>query len=195
LAAQDDASVVIVTVGYLTNIRDLLASKADAISSLDGPALVRKKVSRRVCMGGRYPETLNPGVFGNFKPDPSSAVIAARDWPGSIYFTGLGENIQTGGRLHETPADNPVRRVYKLYLRDRKTRPSWDPIGVLLGVRSKADFWKIHTGGHNHIFKNGTNQWREGPKTNHRLVQLQPDAEERLREVLDQLMVQAARTK
>jgi len=143
LAAQDDASVVIVTVGYLTNIRDLLASKADAISSLDGPALVRKKVSRRVCMGGRYPETLNPGVFGNFKPDPSSAVIAARDWPGSIYFTGLGENIQTGGRLHETPADNPVRRVYKLYLRDRKTRPSWDPIGVLLGVRSKADFWRF----------------------------------------------------
>ena len=193
LAAQDDASVVIVTVGYLTNIRDLLASKADAISPLDGPALVQKKVRRWVCMGGRYPETLNPGVFGNFKPDPSSAVIAARDWPGPIYFTGLGENIQTGGRLHETPADNPVRRVYKLYLRERKTRPSWDPIGVLFGVRSKADLWKIHIGGRNHIFDNGTNQWRDGPETNHRLVQLQPDSEERLRKTLDELMVKGPR--
>ena len=193
--AQDDGSVVIVTVGYLTNLRDLLASKPDAISPLGGPALVRQKVSRWVCMGGRYPEHLNPGVFGNFKPDPSSAVIAARDWPGPIYFTGLGDDIHTGGRLQETPADNPVRRVYELYLGERKTRPSWDPIGVLFGVRSEADFWKIHTGGHNHIFENGTNQWRDGPETNHRLVELQPDAARPLRETLDQLMVQAPRAK
>ena len=190
LAGQDDGCVVIVTVGYLTNLRDLLASKPDAISPLDGPALVRQKVIRWVCMGGRYPEHLNPAVFGNFKPDPSSAVIAARDWPGPIYFSGLGDDIHTGGRLKETPADNPVRRVYELYLGETKTRPSWDPIGVLIGVRSEADFWKIHTNGHNHIFENGTNQWRNGPETNHRLVQLQPDAAKRLRDTLDQLMVQ-----
>lgn len=193
LAAQDNGSVVIVTVGYLTNLRDLLASKPDAISPLDGPALVRRKVNRWVCMGGRYPEHLNPGVFGNFKPDPSSSVIAVRDWPGPIYFSGSGDNIQTGGRLRETPPDNPVRRVYKLYLREKKTRPSWDPIGVLFGVRSEADFWRIRIGGHNHIFENGTNQWRDGPETNHRLVQLQRDVEEPLRETLDQLMVQAPR--
>lgn len=61
---------------------------------------------------------------------------------------------------------------------------------MLFGVRSGADFWKIHTGGHNHIFENGTNQWREGSKTNQRLVQLQPDAARTLRDTLDQLMVQ-----
>jgi hypothetical protein len=193
LAGQGDGSVVIVTVGYLTNIRDLLASQPDAISPLGGVDLVRRKVSRWVCMGGRYPRELDPGVWGNFKPDPSSAVIAARDWPGPIYFTGLGNNIGTGGRLHETPEDNPVRRVYKLYLGERKTRPSWDPIGVLFAVRSKADFWKIHTGGHNHIFENGTNEWHDGPETNQRLVLLQPEAAKRLRETLDQLMVQAPR--
>ena len=193
LAAQDSRSVVIVTVGYLTNLRDLLASKADAISPLDGPALAQQKVSRWVCMGGRYPEHLNPRVFGNFKPDPSSAVIAAGDWPGPIFFSGLGEDIQTGGRLHEAPAENPVRRVYELYLRGKKTRPSWDPIGVLFGVRGDADLWRIHTGGHNHIFENGTNQWRDGPETNHRLVELRPDGEGPLRETLDQLMVQAPR--
>jgi hypothetical protein len=193
LAARDNGSVVIVTVGYLTNLRDLLASEPDAISPLDGPALVREKVSRWVCMGGRYPEHLDPGVFGNFKPDPTSAVIAARDWPGPVYFSGLGDRILTGGRLRETPADNPVRRVYELYLRGKKTRPSWDPIGVLFGVRSNADFWQIHTAGHNHIFENGTNQWRDGPATNHRLVRLQPDVAERLRETLDRLMIQAPR--
>ncbi len=153
LAAQDDGSVVIVTVGYLTNIRDLLASKPDAVSPLDGAALVRKKVSRWVCGGGRYPESLAPGNWGNFRPDPSSAVIAVRDWPGLIFFSGLGDHLHTGGGLHETTTENPVRRVYKLYLGGKKTRPSWDPICVLFGVRNKADYWEIHTGGHNHRSK------------------------------------------
>jgi hypothetical protein len=69
----------------------------------------------------------------------------------------------------------------------------WDPIGVLYGVRSEAAFWKVHTGGHNHIFENGTNQWRAGSKTHHHLVQLQPNAAEQLGKTLDQLMVQAPR--
>jgi len=195
LAAQEDAGVVVVTVGYLTNLRDLLASRPDEISPLDGRALVQRKVRRWVCMGGRYPEHLDPGVFGNFKPDPSSAVIAVRDWPGPVYFSGLGRNIGTGGPLRRTPADNPVRRVYELYLGDRKTRSSWDPIAVLFAVRGGADFWEIHAGGHNHIFENGTNQWRDGPATSHRLVELQPDAANRLRDTLDQLMVQAPKAR
>jgi len=195
LASQEDGSVVILTVGYLTNIRDLLASKPDAISPLDGPALVRRKVSHWVCGGGRYPESLTPGNWGNFRPDPSSAVIAVRDWPGLIFFCGLGDHIHTGSRLHETPAENPVRRVYKLYLGEKKTRPSWDPICVLFTVRKHAAYWKIRTGGYNHIFRNGTNQWRNGPETNHRLIELQPGVEKALCRTLDQLMVQAPRAK
>ncbi len=191
LADREDGSVVVVTVGYLTNLRDLLQSPADAISPLQGRELARRKVRRWVCMGGRYPQHLDPGVFGNFKPDPSSAVLAVSRWPGPIYFSGLGEDVGTGGRLKETPAENPVRRVYELYLGDRKTRPSWDPIAVLYAVRDEADFWQVHTGGHNHIFENGTNQWRDGPETNHRLVQLRPGVKERLRETLDALMVKA----
>jgi hypothetical protein len=193
LADQDDHSVVIASVGYLTNLRDLLASQPDAISPLDGRSLVEQKVDRWVCMGGRYPEHLNPGVFGNFKPDPSSAVIAARDWPGVIYFSGEGEKVGTGGRLQETPSDNPVRRVYELYLGNKKTRPSWDPIAVLIAVRPDADFWKIRSGGYNHIFDNGTNQWRDGEKTNHRLVECQEGTVTSLRDTLDDLMVQTPR--
>jgi hypothetical protein len=195
LAAQDDGSVVIVTVGYLTNLRDLLASKPDAASPLSGTELVRQKVSRWVCTGGSYPKNLNPAVCGNYTPDPSSTVIAVRDWPGPIYFSGSGDDIHTGARLRETPARNPVRRVYKLYLGEKKNRPSWDPIGVLFSIRSKADFWEIHRGGHYHIFDNGTYEWRKGPEKRHRVVELQVDAEKRLRETLDQLMVQAPQAK
>lgn len=190
LAGQDDHSVVIVSVGYLTNLRDLLASQPDGISPLNGRSLIERKVNRWVCMGGRYPEHLGPGVFGNFKPDPSSAVIAARDWPGVIYFSGEGESIGTGSRLKETPPENPVRRVYELYLGKKQTRPSWEPIAVLIAIRPKADFWKVRTGGDNHIFENGTNQRRDGEETNHRLVELRDGAAVPLRNTLDTLMVQ-----
>jgi inosine-uridine preferring nucleoside hydrolase len=195
LAAQDDGSVVIVTVGYLTNLRDLLASKPDAASPLDGPALIRKKVRSWVCTGGAYPKNLNPAVCGNYTPDPSSTVIAIRDWPDPIVFTGLGDDILTGSLLHTTPANNPVRRAYKLLLRDVKTRPSWDLIGVLVAVRSKADFWTIRTGGHYHIFDNGTYEWRKGPEKNHRVIELKIGSEKRLTETLDQLMIQAPKAK
>ncbi len=193
LAGRPDHSVVVVSVGYVTNLRDLLASQPDTNSPLDGRSLVEKKVDRWVCMGGRYPEHLDPGVYGNFKPDPLSAVIAARDWPGYIFFSGDGRKIGTGGRLKETPKGNPVRRVYELYLGEKPTRPSWDLIAVLYGVRPDAAFWEVHRGGHNHIFENGTNQWREGAESNHRLVTAREGVAVELRETLDELMVREPR--
>jgi len=85
--------------------------------------------------------------------------------------------------------------VYQLYLGEKKNRPSWDPIGVLFSIRSKADFWKIRSGGHYHIFDNGTYEWRKGPEKRHRVVELRGDAGKRLHETLEQLMVQAPQAK
>ena len=45
LAAQPDKSVTIVTVGFLTNMSNLIASKPDEFSSLTGKELVKKKKS------------------------------------------------------------------------------------------------------------------------------------------------------
>ena len=50
LSAAPDGSVVVCTVGFLTNLRNLLDSKPDAISPLDGKALVARKVKKRVSM-------------------------------------------------------------------------------------------------------------------------------------------------
>ena len=61
LAESSDQSVVLVTVGYLTNLSDLLKSEPDTISDLSGRDLVAKKILRYVCMGGRYPEQLSYG--------------------------------------------------------------------------------------------------------------------------------------
>src|ERR1700712_1501125 len=56
LASQPDKSVTIVTVGFLTNLSNLLNTTADKYSKLDGKQLVEKKVKLLVCMGGKFPE-------------------------------------------------------------------------------------------------------------------------------------------
>ena len=53
LAKAAPNSVKIVTVGYAINFLELLRSKPDELSSLDGVELVKTKVSELVFMGGR----------------------------------------------------------------------------------------------------------------------------------------------
>ena len=53
---QPDNSVTIVTVGFLTNISDLLKSLPDANSPLNGKQLAQKKVKKLVSMAGKFPE-------------------------------------------------------------------------------------------------------------------------------------------
>lgn len=55
LALEADTSVVIVTIGYSSNIEQLLKSKPDNISELNGYDLVEKKAKVWINMGGNFP--------------------------------------------------------------------------------------------------------------------------------------------
>lgn len=189
LSSQKDNSVVIVTVGYMTNLAYLLESKPDKYSPLTGRELVKEKVKSYVCMGGRYPKHLNPGVFGNFKPDPAAAVKVANQWPGTIVFTGLGDDVLTGERLKETPDKNPVKMAYKLYLGERAARNSWDLFAVLYAVRPDEPYWIMQKEGYNHIFENGTNEWRKENNPNHWLLKIKSDKKVYVKNLMNELMV------
>lgn len=56
LGAEVDNSVVVVSVGVLTNLAELLRSGPDAYSSLNGTELLSRKAKLLAVMGGRYPE-------------------------------------------------------------------------------------------------------------------------------------------
>ena len=56
LASQPDHSVTIITVGFLTNLANLLESKADRFSPLAGKELIGMKVKQLVSMAGGFPE-------------------------------------------------------------------------------------------------------------------------------------------
>jgi len=57
LSSQPDHSVVVASIGFLTNLADLLRSGPDSVSPLSGPDLVAAKVKKAVVMGGNYPNS------------------------------------------------------------------------------------------------------------------------------------------
>ena len=177
LSGQPDNSVIIVTVGYVSNLYDLLHSKPDKISRLDGMELVKKKVKHYVCMGGRYPLQEEPGRWGNFKPDPRAIQYVAKNWPTDIIFTAGGsfaDAIPTGKILFrpEHQNNNPVSEAYKIFLKswNRNYHHSADLIAVYVAVKGHEPYFKLIRQGYNHIFENGTNVWRKAPNNPHHFI-------------------------
>jgi inosine-uridine nucleoside N-ribohydrolase len=198
LAAQPDGSVTVVTVGFLSNMRNLLDSPPDEYSPLDGEALVRQKVKQWVCMGGIFPGGRFPNGAGeyNLMWDTAASVRAINDWPTPIVFSGfeIGARVKVGGRLSETPEANPVRACYRYYngLQDRE---AWDLTAVLYAVRGARDYWRLSEPGlclmHARV-SHGYNEWVPSPGMRHRyLIEAMPPGE--LAKVLEDLMLEAPR--
>jgi hypothetical protein len=144
LAAQDDASVTLMTVGYATNLRDLLASGSDRYSSLTGAELVARKVAKWVNMGGNFEVRSSPYAMNttnvNWERDAEAAITAINDWPTEIVFVGreIGHSMRAGRRLDQTRADNPVRVAYEAQLGSTRDHHLADLSTVLYAVRGLA---------------------------------------------------------
>ena len=97
LSTQPDSSVVVCTIGFFTNLKDLLLSGGDEYSPLSGRDLVAKKVKRVVSMAGLFPE----GKEFNVYCDTPASRVVAEQWPTEIIFSGfeIGNVIFTGKKL------------------------------------------------------------------------------------------------
>ena len=187
LSSQPDSSVVIISIGHLTNIRRLLESKPDEHSDLSGKELIQRKVKFWSCMGGTYPE----GKEANFyRPDPESTQIAVKDWPGEVVFAGweLGNRIITGGDYLKKvlSPESPVWRAYQLY-NGFAGRPSWDQASILYAIAPDQDYWEVKKGGHVRVEADGSNQWIEGKETNHAYL-VEKMAPTEVAKIIDALM-------
>ncbi|KAI9934545.1 hypothetical protein ASPWEDRAFT_175272 [Aspergillus wentii DTO 134E9] len=167
LAEQDDDSVTIASIGFLENLSALLNSTADCYSQLSGLELVTAKVSELVIMGGDYPSGYEWNFYG-FGPAITAHVV--HTWPSAMTFLGsqVGENVLSGRRLvEEGPDADPVRSAYIWYNGRDKARYSWDPLTTLYAVQGLGELFKYgNSGGHNHIYPNGSNVWLPESKGN-----------------------------
>lgn len=171
LAAAPDGSVTVISVGFTTNLRRLLETKADAISPLDGKALVARKVKAWYAMACRFPN----GREYNSGEDGASSKIAFAEWPTPIYFLDFiyGVDIRCGIPVSKlTDAVNPVRDVFKRALAeykemDRGGHPSWDEATVLMAVRGWQTYCGAERGRFDIVNAKGENRWTKDENGSH----------------------------
>lgn len=163
LSIQPDKSVTIITVGFLTNLKNLLQSKADMFSSLTGEQLVEQKVKQLVSMGGKFPE----GSEFNINRDFIAAKYVYENWPTPVLFSGfeIGEKIKCGLPLIHNDAitNSPVKDVFRISIpqsaEDSAGRKSWDETAVLVGVLGYDKWFDVKRGKIIINDKDGSNTW------------------------------------
>ena len=90
LANQPDQSVVIVQVGFSTNLAQLLDTRADEHSDLEGVELISRKVKHISIMAGTFtPINNETHLEYNIVQDIRSAQKLAEEWPTPIYWSGF----------------------------------------------------------------------------------------------------------
>jgi inosine-uridine nucleoside N-ribohydrolase len=193
LASQPDKSVTIVTIGFLTNLSNLLNSAADEYSKLDGKALVATKVNHLVCMAGKFPS----GYEFNVMKDAKASQNVYQNWPTEIILSGfeIGMKIHVGLPLihNQSIKNDPTKDVFALSIpkakEDSAGRMSWDETAVLVAVKGYSQFYTLHPGrikvandGSDTWDDNGTGQaylvekvdYKEVEKLINKLIQHQP---------------------
>jgi len=189
LASEPDNSVVIVTVGPLTNLYHLMHSTADQYSPLNGIELIRKKVKRFIMAGGKLPE----GTSYNFMISPDKSEYVINNWPTEHWLVpnALGDSVFTGNEmLSRTTAENPVHVAYKLYKAAHpgwEFRPSWDQMGVYIAARPNDPLFKKNATGSVKAYRHFIS-WHPTPDKDHIWFQNNSSREQR-RRVIEDLMI------
>lgn len=165
LSSQPDHSVTIVTVGFFTNLANLLKSNADQFSKLSGKELVKRKVKLLVSMGGWFPA----GTEFNISKEATSSMQALEQWPTKVIFSGfeIGRDIKTGLPLihNESIQNSPVKDVFRIAIpqsvQDSAGRMSWDETAVLVAVEGVSPFFSLCPG-KIQLKADGSNSWKKG---------------------------------
>jgi len=178
LSAQPDRSVVIVSVGFLTNLACLLDEPG-------GMELVRRKVRLYVMMGGNFASG-KPEY--NFYTDPGATARVLRDWPTPLVATGyeVGEAVLYPATSIEhdfgwTP-HHPVAEAYRRFAKMPYDRPTWDLTAVLYAVRPERGYFNVSPPGTITFHKDHTTTFEPGPGGRHRYLSVSREQKARLAE-------------
>ena len=187
LAGEKDGSVVIVQVGFSTNLARLLASPPDAACALTGAQLAAAKVRLLSVMGGAFPAG-HPEY--NVKTDVPSARRVFEEWPSPIVFSGyeIGEALLFPATSIERDfswvPEHPVAEAYRNYMRMPYDRPTWDLTSVLYAVRSSAGYFGLSAAGTVTVADDGRTRFTPGTGGRHRYLTLEEGRKARILEAL-----------
>ena len=194
LSSQPDHSVTIVTVGFLTNLGNLINSSGDEYSSYSGRELIRRKVKQLVSMAGRFPEGKEFNVF----KDAAASKTVFENWPTPVLFSGfeIGMKIFTGLPLTQNKSihNHPAKDVFSICIpmskEDSYGRKSWDETAVLVAIEGYKNWYQVKEG-QIEIAEDGSNKWDDKKKGQFHLVENRPVEE--VQELINKLMMHQPR--
>ena len=165
LAASPDNNVIILSIGFFTNLAGLLDTESDEYSPLNGRELIRKKVQKMIAMAGKYPE----GKEWNIEKQPKAARKVVEKWPTKIIFAGAetgehllcGQNIIQNSRLK----NSPVRKAWLISKEQNLTEACFDEIAALIAINGYEPFYRLIYG-RMEIQSDGYNIWHESNDDN-----------------------------
>jgi len=187
LAAAPDASVVIIQVGFSTNLARLFDAPADSTSPLSGAQLAAKKVKLVSAMAGNFAEA-KPEF--NIATDIPAAQELCDRWPSPIVFSGfeIGVALPYPATSIEHDfswvPDHPVAEAYRNYMHMPYDRPTWDLTAALYAVRPEANYFSLSPNGTVRVDEKGNTHFTPAPEGKHRYLMLESGQKARTLEAL-----------
>jgi len=190
LSQAADTSVVIASVGFTTNLAQLLETQPDEYSHLSGQDLVKKKVKFLSIMGCYLADTVT--LEFNVTIDKVSSHKLFKDWPTKMFFSPaeLGCKIMyPGERIQEdfywANGAHPMVDGYSNYFAPHYDRPCWDLTSVLYAVEG-GSYYNISGPGRITMAENGVTRFN--PDENGLAYVLSVDSDQQVKALVDRFV-------
>jgi hypothetical protein len=193
LAAQPDASVTLVQVGFFSNLAGMLEAPADR-------DLIKRKVKLLCIMGGAFQPIPNHTHFleYNVVTEIPPAQKLADEWPTPIVWSGFEIGIALPYPAVSVERDfnwaphHIVPEAYRLYEPPPHERPTWDLTAALYAVRPDRGYFDLSSSGRVTVGADGFTRFSPEANGRDRFLILKPEQISRTREALVELVTQPA---
>ena len=195
LVAQPDRSVVLVVVGFSTNILRLLDSPADQHSPLAGKELVTQKVRLLSMMAGMFSEKNRIKEYNVWIDSPAAQRVFG-EWPTPQVTSGfeIGQAIKFPASSIERDfgyvKHHPLKQAYELYQKMPYDRETWDLTSVLYAVRPDHGYFGLSPAGRIRVDEKDITQFDAMESGQQRYLTVTAEQITRVREALIQLASQ-----
>lgn len=189
LSAEADGSVILIQVGFSTNLARLLEAPG-------GRELAARKVKFLSLMAGDF---TGKGPEYNVKEDIPSARKLAGDWPTPMIWSGfeVGRTMKFPARSIERDfawaPRHPVVEGYRNYMKFPYDRETWDLTSVLYAVRPDDGYFSLSEPGRVIVDGRGMTRFEPDPAGRHRYLKVDGAQRARALEAMIWLASQPAR--
>lgn len=170
LSDAEDGGVTIISVGFFCNLDAAYRAM---------PQLFEQKVRRVIVMAGDFTRE-PPHAEYNVRKMADSAQRFLNGFSGEILYLPFeaGDRVITDLRDWPAGCGDPIYEAYRIHTKEKRTRPSWDPLTVDFAYWGENEYYLLSPWGRVTVQADSTTLFREEAGGNHAVVQLKRSFEE-----------------